>query len=244
METCRDVLERYAAQWPDFDLQDHIDRIQVNRCASQPLRTLDGDNFGARMNQGARDAEFALEDYNRMGLRGTRINYHHFKEANMVRDGHTQNLITCFSLACDLARQIRTTLNFLRNDILARHKEKLTKMTGRFNDTFVSHICHTLHNAVRQGKDRLEAFNRKLRNHFFGEEYYQFEYQWIPEFREYYNFFEEAALIQPETEHTLFGSAALSEESQKIFNEICAKLLDDDIDRSVKSFSRSIPAES
>jgi energy-coupling factor transporter ATP-binding protein EcfA2 len=238
METCRDVLERYAAQWPDFDLQDHIDRIQANRCASQPLRTLDGDNFGARMNQGARDAEFALEDYNRMGLRGTRLNYHHFKEANMVRDGHTQNLITCFSLACDLARQIRTTLNFLRNDILARHKEKLTKMTGRFNDTFVSHICHTLHNAVRQGKDRLEAFNRKLRNHFFGEEYYQFEYQWIPEFREYYNFFEEAALIQPETEHTLFGSAALSEESQKIFNEICAKLLDDDIDRSVKDLRR------
>jgi uncharacterized protein YPO0396 len=111
-------------------------------------------------------------------------------------------------------------------------------MTGRFNNTFVFHICHTLHNAVRQGKDRLETFNRKLRNHFFGEEYYQFEYQWIPEFRAYYKFFEEAALIKPEVENSLFGNADLSAESQKIFDEICAKLLDDDIERSVKDLRR------
>jgi hypothetical protein len=95
-----------------------------------------------------------------------------------------------------------------------------------------------LHNAVRQGKDRLEAFNRKLRNHFFGEEYYQFEYQWIAEFREYYKFFEEAALINPEAEHALFAGSTLSDESQRIFNEICAKLLDNDIDRSVKDLRR------
>jgi energy-coupling factor transporter ATP-binding protein EcfA2 len=238
MAACRDILERYAAQWPDFDLRDRIDCIQANRGAPQPLLTLDGDNFGARMNQGARDAEFALEDYNRMGLRGTTLNYHHFREANMVRDAQADNMTTCFSLACDLARQIRTALNFLRNDILARHKEKLTEMTGRFNNTFVSHICHTLHNAVRQGKDRLDAFNRKLRNHFFGEEYYQFEYQWIAEFREYYKFFEEAALINPEAEHALFAGSTLSDESQRIFNEICAKLLDNDIDRSVKDLRR------
>lgn len=238
MATSREVLERYAAQWPDFHLPERIERIHGNRLAAQPLIALDGDNFGARMNQGARDAEFALEDCQRMGLRGTSINYHHFKEANMVRDAQPENLITCFSLACDLARQIRGSLNFLRNDILAKHREKLTEMTGRFNNTFVFHICHTLHNAVRQGKERLETFNRKLRNHFFGEEYYQFEYQWIPEFREYYRFFEEAALIKPEAEYSLFGNAALSAESQKIFDEICAKLLDDDIDRSIKDLRR------
>jgi hypothetical protein len=238
MAVCRDVLERYAAQWPDFHLTECIDRIQANRSAAKALRTPEADNFGATMNKGAGDAEFALEEYNRMGLRGSSLNYHHFQEVNMVRDAQSENLITCFSLACDLARQIHGALNFLRNDILARHKEKLTEMTGRFNSTFVSHICHTLHNAVRQGKDRLETFNRKLRNHFFGEEYYQFEYQWIPEFREYYKFFEEAALINPETEHTLFGNTALSAESKKIFDDICAKLLDDDIDRSVKDLRR------
>ena len=238
MASCRGILERYAAQWPDFQLQERVDGIEANRLAPQALLTLDGDNFGARMNEGARDAEFALETYNRMGLRGNSLNYNHFKELNMVRNANTENLITCFSLACDLARQIHGALNFLRNDILAKHKEKLTEMTGRFNNTFVSHICHTLHNAVRQGKSRLESFNRKLRNHFFGEEYYQFEYKWIPEFREYYMFFEEAALVNPETDHSLFGNAALSEESKKIFDEICAKLLDDDIDRSVKDLRR------
>ena len=213
-------------------------REDVALLAPQPLHAAEGENFGARMNQGAREAEFALEEYNRMGLRGTSIDYHHFRELNMVRDAQPENLVTCFSLACDLARQIRGSLNFLRNDILARHKEKLSEMTGRFNSTFVAHICHTLHNAVRQGKDRLEAFNRKLRNHYFGEEYYQFEYQWIPEFREYYKFFEEAALINPETEQSLFGSTVLSPESQKIFDDICAKLLDDDIERSVKDLRR------
>jgi uncharacterized protein YPO0396 len=238
MANGRQILDQYAAQWPEFDLRARLDLVAANRLAAQPLLAADSDNFGARMNQGAREAEFALEAYNRMGLRGNSLKYHHFQQANMVRDGQMANLGTCFSLACDLARQIRGALNFLRNDILARHKEKLTEMTGRFNSTFVSHICHTLHNAVRQGKDRLESFNRKLRNHFFGEEYYQFEYQWIPEFREYYNFFKEAALINPETEHALFGNAALSAESQKIFDEICAKLLDDDIDRSVKDLRR------
>lgn len=237
-DACRDVLAGYAAQWPDFDLAQSIARIQANRSEAKALLTFEADNFGARMNQGAGDAQFALEAYNRMGLRGTSIDYHHFHESNMVRDAQAENMVTCFSLACDLARQIRGALNFLRNDILARHKEKLTEMTGRFNSTFVSHICHTLHNAVRQGKDRLDTFNRKLRNHFFGEEYYQFEYQWIPEFHEYYKFFEEAALINPEAEHALFGNTALSPESQKIFDDICAKLLDEDIERSVKDLRR------
>jgi energy-coupling factor transporter ATP-binding protein EcfA2 len=234
----RSILERYAAQWPDFQLQERIDRIEANRSAPRALLTLEGDNFGARMNDGAMDAELALETYNRTGLRGTSLNYTHFKELNLVRNANTENLVTCFSLACDLVRQIDGSLNFLRNDILAKHKEKLTEMTGRFNSTFVAHICHTLHNAVRQGKSRLDSFNRKLRDHFFGEEYYQFEYKWIPEFHEYYRFFEEAARLNPEAEHSLFGNADLSEESQKIFTEICTKLLDDDIERSVRDLRR------
>ena len=235
---CLEVLERYAAQWPDLDLQQRTAQIQANRPAAHALLALDGENFGARMNQGAREAEFALEEYNRMGLRGTSLSYQRFREANMVRDANPENSITCFTLACDLARQIRNALSFLRNDILARHKEKLTEMTGRFNDAFVSHICHTLHNAVRQGKDRLDFFNRKLRNHYFGEEYYQFEYEWLPEFHEYYKFFEEATLARQETSYSLFGNTFLSAESQRIFNEICAKLLDDDIQRSLKDLRR------
>jgi energy-coupling factor transporter ATP-binding protein EcfA2 len=238
LSACRAILERYAAQWPDFYLEQRIDLIHVNRNASQPLLSQDSDNYGARMNQGAIDAELALEAYNRMGLRGTNIDYQHFKELNLVRGAKTENPTICFSLACDLARQIEGALNFLYNDILAKHREKLTAMTGRFNNTFISHVCHTLHNAVRKGKSRLDTFNRKLRNHYFGEEYYRFEYKWIPEFYDYYKFFEEAALMNTDAEPTLFGATTLSKEGQKIFDEICEKLLDDDIDRSIRDLKR------
>ncbi|MGD9249199.1 MAG: SbcC/MukB-like Walker B domain-containing protein, partial [Desulfobacteraceae bacterium] len=238
LSSCRAILERYAAQWPDFHLEQRIDLIHANRDASQPLLPPDRDNYGAMMNQGAMDAELALEAYNRMGLRGTSVDYQHFKELNLVRGAKTENLTTCFSISCDLARQIEGALNFLCNDILAKHREKLTAMTGRFNNTFVSHVCHTLHNAVRKGKSRLDAFNRKLRNHYFGEEYYQFEYKWVPEFHDYYKFFEEAALMNTEAEHALFGATTLSKEGKKIFDEICEKLLDDDIDRSIKDLKR------
>lgn len=238
MAACEGVLAVYGAQWPDFDCGDRIARIQANRAAPHPLIVVDGENFGVRMNQGANAAELALEAYNRMGLRGSRIRYDHFRELNMVRDAGTVNLSTCFSMACDLARQIRIALNYLRNDILARHKETLGEMTGRFNSAFVSHICHTLHNAVRQGRASLDAFNRKLRNHYFGEEYYQFEYDWVPEFQAYYRFFEEAALMSPEGESTLFGDSGLSPQSRGIFDEICTRLLDEDIDRSLRDLQR------
>jgi hypothetical protein len=36
--------------------------------------------------------------YRRMGLRGTSIDYHHFRELNTVRDAQSENLVTCFSL--------------------------------------------------------------------------------------------------------------------------------------------------
>jgi len=160
----------------------------------------------------------------------------------MVPRGLKQNGLTCLHYRVFMAAVTEGDLVFgaqaRRRALTAKQREMRELEAQGESERTQLHIHGTLHNAVRQGKDRLEAFNRKLRNHYFGEEYYQFEYQWIPEFREYYKFFEEAALINPETEQSLFGSTVLSPESQKIFDAICAKLLDDDIERSVKDLRR------
>lgn len=44
--------------------------------------------------------------------------------------------------------------------------------------------------------------------------------------------------MNTEAEHTFFGATPLSKEGKKVFDEICEKLLDDDIDRSIKDLKR------
>ena len=233
-----DILHQYTNQWPDLAITEKIAAIPQFDGVTEPLYKSAGENVGARLNHQVSIAERNLERFNEMRLRGTTINYSHFLEQRFLQHHHSEQLVTSFGLACDLARQIHSALNFLRNDILAKHKEKLTDMTQRFNTTFVSHLCHGLSNAVRNGKAKLDALNRKLRDHYFGEEYYRFEYRWIPEFYEYNKFFQEAVLLNSSTGISLFGQNELSTESQRIFTEICNKLLDPDVERSIEDLKR------
>ncbi len=232
------ILSRYTKQWPDFEMEDALAAIRQRDLTQAAVNKIEGENFGAKLNQHSAAAERSLERFNEMRLRGTTIDYSRFLEQNLLRGQSRENLTTCFTIACDLARQIRASLNFLRNDILAKHKAKLTDMTQRFNTTFISHLCHSLHNAVRDGKAKLDGLNRKLRDHYFGEEYYRFEYKWIPEFREYDKFFQEAVMLDTGSGVSLFNQDVLSKESRRIFTEICNKLLDPDVERSIEDLRR------
>ncbi len=233
-----DILSRYAKQWHDFAMEDALAAIRQRDLTMEAATKIEGENFGARLNQHTAAVERGLEKFNEMRLRGTTIDYSRFLEQNLLRGQNRENLTTCFSFACDLTRQARAALNFLRNDILAKHKAKLTDMTQQFNTTFISHLCHSLHNAVRDGKAKLDALNRKLRDHYFGEEYYRFEYKWIPEFREYDKFFREAVMLDSGSGVSLFSRDVLSKESRRIFTEICNKLLDPDVERSIEDLRR------
>ncbi|MBU0992121.1 MAG: AAA family ATPase [Proteobacteria bacterium] len=238
IEKKQDILNTFERNWPKLDLDKALESIHGNKGFVEPLRKWEGVNFGGQLNMHEKTVQNALETFNQIKIRGRSIDYSLFSQFNLSREQSPEDNIRCFNFSCDLFRQIDQALNFLTNDILSSHKEKLQDMTRRFNTTFVSHICHTMHNAIREGKTRLEALNRKLRNHVFGEEYYRFEYEWIPEYREYVRFFKASMLINPDADVSLFGEGHLSEEHKRIFNIIISKLLDDDIERSLRDLKR------
>ncbi|MCP4746821.1 MAG: AAA family ATPase [Desulfobacteraceae bacterium] len=232
------LLKQFAAKWPELNIASAFKKIEENRSEAEPVHHYEGVNFGAGLNDHASAMESAMKEFNLMNIRGRAINYAGFVEQNLIREQDPANRLACFDAACDMAQEIDLVLNFLNNDILASHKEKLSDITRQFNTTFVSHICHSLYNAIRDGKTKLETFNRKLRNHVFGEEHYRFEYSWIPEYLEYANFFKEANLLNTDEELNIFGRTTLSKKSRRIFEQIRAKLLDDDIERSVQDLKR------
>ena len=237
-EKINEVLKLFSGNWPRFDLDQALSHIHDHQENELPLRKWENMNYGGRLNLHEKAVQNSLETFNQIKIRGRSVDYSLFSQLNLNREQSPEDNIRCFAFSCDLFRLTDQTLNFLTNDILAGHTEKLQEMTRRFNTTFVSHICHTMHNAIRDGKTRLDALNRKLKNHVFGEEYYRFEYEWIPEYREYVRFFKASMLINPETEDSLFGEGRLSEAHKRIFDTIIAKLLDEDIDRSLKDLKR------
>lgn len=233
-----EILARYSENWPALAVSLELERIVQNRGSITPRHAFDGVNFGGQLNHDVKTAETALDEFNRIRIRGRNIDTGFFSELNITREHSAENRIRCFAFACDVCRQVDMSLNFLRNDILAKHQEKLTEMTQQFNAVFVTHICHTLYNAIHDGQARLDSLNRKLRNHMFGEEYYQFEYEWIPEYRDYIRFFKEATAVSLEDDSPLFGASTLTDDSNRIYNEIRARLLDDDIERSLRDLKR------
>lgn len=232
------ILVAFASNWTALDVDVELEKIRQHRKSVTPMRKGENTNFGGHLNNHVKAVELSLEEFNRIKIRGRTIDYSQFSRQNLSREESPDDRISCFAFACDLYRKIDTAHNFLRNDILASHKDKLREMTKRFNTTFVSHICHTLHNAIREGKTKLDYLNRKLRNHVFGEEYYRFEYEWIPEYRDYVRFFKESMLINTDTDSSLFSGGHFSEENQRIFDDIIEKLLDENIDRSLRDLKR------
>jgi energy-coupling factor transporter ATP-binding protein EcfA2 len=81
--------------------------------------------------------------------------------------------------------------NRLKNNILVERHRQLRQLKDSFNTAFVTNLCHSIYQAINEGKNILEDLNRELSHHCFGSdrERFYFAMEWVPEYQEYWQFF-------------------------------------------------------
>ncbi|MFO7549955.1 MAG: SbcC/MukB-like Walker B domain-containing protein [Haliea sp.] len=139
-----------------------------------------------------------------------------------------------------LRQQLDNLHNRLRNNVLLGKQEELGRLRDTFNTTFVSDLCHEIHQSVREGERTLKNLNRELEHHCFGadRERFAFDWNWLPEFKEYWDFFREIIDIPNLGDGSSLFDASLSDKAGAVRDRLLALLLDGDEQQALRELER------
>jgi len=121
-----------------------------------------------------------------------------------------------------------------------KNLDKLRTAESSFKDVFTKQFCYEIRNAVDQGVKTLKILNTELKRLKFGTDRFQLDWSvWVPEFKEYYDFFC-AAYDMSESQESgdLFDTNDLSPEQCKIRDRLVGFLLSEDQERALKELQR------
>ncbi len=224
-----------ASEWPAFDADTRL------TCAEKEAGELNENTAGIAINhrrgiqsdlhKSERKMDEEIQKHNQHCLPGDAIIYHHF---NGDYDA------ALFRAICGLQRDLDRVFNRLKNNILVEKYDNLRQLKESFNNAFVTHFCHTIHQAINDGKRQIERLNKELQHHRFGDdrERFRFDSDWIPEFRDYARFFEEI-IKQPGVGDDIdLFQMELSVKSQKVREELMRMLLDEDANKALRELDR------
>lgn len=154
-----------------------------------------------------------------------------------VGDRHGE---TFFKAVLGLNEQIELIHNRLKNNVLVDKFGKLSALKDSFNTAFVTNLCHSIYQAICDGKKILDDLNRELEHHRFGadRERFYFGYEWVPEFRDYWRFFKEVIDVPNLGDGTSLFEAELSDKACSIRDQMLAMLLDKDETVAMRELGR------
>lgn len=137
-------------------------------------------------------------------------------------------------------KEARSAINRLKNNVLVGKHEKLVSLRDSFNTAFVTNLCHSIYQAINDGKRVLDALNRELESHRFGtdQERYHFGYEWVPEFQEYQRFFKDVIDLPSLGDGSTLFEANLSEKSAAVRDKMLSMLLDNDEQTAMRELKR------
>ncbi|WP_321527718.1 SbcC/MukB-like Walker B domain-containing protein [Sedimenticola selenatireducens] len=232
LDKCEAALQELAATWPDFDVEA---RLQVADGEARDLDITIARNYRHELEKELQLAQRRAEDE-------VKAHNQHCRPVDTIiyPDFTGEYDAALFRAICQLQRELDRVYNILKNNILVEKHQQLNELKGAFNNAFVTHLCHTIHQALNDGKRQIEQLNRELQHHRFGadRETFRFDSDWIPEYRDYARFFQEVVknpLLGDEA--TLF-EVELSEKSRKVLNDLMAMLLDEDEQRAMRDLER------
>jgi energy-coupling factor transporter ATP-binding protein EcfA2 len=139
-----------------------------------------------------------------------------------------------------LQRDADLVHNRVKNNVLVEKVDQLALLRESFNSAFVTNLCHSIYQAINEGKKVLTDLNKELEHHRFGadREKYWFGYEWVAEFREYWHFFDEVYKSPSLGEGKTLFDTQLSERSLKIRDQLMSMLLDNDEHRALRELER------
>ncbi len=226
-------IRSIVSVWPDFDpsarLADADERANDIRAEQLSLAMQE---VSADIDSLAHQFESALLEHNQHSPTADQIAY--------LPDYTEKHKPVFFSRICAVCRDIDLVHNRLKNNILVEKKEKLNQLKDTFNNTFVTHLCHSIYQSINDGKRILDELNAELQHHRFGadRESFRFAYTWVPEFKEYWSFFKEVIALPNLGDGATLFDAELSAKGQKVRDRLIAMLLSDDEVKSVRELDR------
>ncbi|WP_144392649.1 ATP-binding protein [Pleionea sediminis] len=232
VENCEQALKAISEDWPNVDYESKLmDAEEKAPSLDRELALQHKDSLESQLHTTERKFDDSIKSHNQNSLPGDAVAY------DVFSGDYNQAL---FRTICQLQRQIDTIYNRLKNNILVEKHGQLQKLKESFNNAFVSNLCHSIHQAINDGKRQIEMLNHELQYHKFGDdrETFRFDFEWLPEYKEYSKFFEEI-IRNPDLGdgQTLFD-AKLTKASQKVRDRLMTMLLDDDEDKALRELDR------
>jgi uncharacterized protein YPO0396 len=170
VESLREQAERYT-QEVEADLQ------KISGTEGQ-LRQAIGDEWPSIGRQ--------IAEYNLQSL-GT----HRIQAELRVNSHSVDELMRLSEQVQGAVAQVRELLRDLEDNAMARMNDSLDQNLASFNSTFTTNFAMSLHNAIDDGVRPLRELNASLRTRVFGHDTYRVSYEWVPEFKDYADFFQE-----------------------------------------------------
>ncbi|GAA6133975.1 SbcC/MukB-like Walker B domain-containing protein [Oceaniserpentilla sp. 4NH20-0058] len=228
-----DNLRSISKVWPDFDVEKCL--IEADEEAARTTAEIAQNQQQAilsELNSRAQSVDRAIAEHNQRCQTLDAIVY-----APDYTDEHSARF---FQDICDVQREVDRIHNRLKNNILVEKQDKLSSLKDSFDNAFVTNLCHAIYQAISEGKRTLEDMNSELRHHRFGtdKECYWFDWEWVPEFKDYWNFFEEVIKNPSIGEGQTLFEVELSQKSAKVRSQLMEMLLSDDEQKAMRELER------
>lgn len=231
-EHCEQALRALHPLWPEFNLTAHLDQADADARQLDPaLAATQHRTLNQQLLIEERHLDAAIQNHNRQCRPADALIYMGF-------DGNYDHAL--FKTVCGLRQDIDRVYNLLKNNILVDKHQALHQLRESFNSTFVTHLCHQIHQAIKDGERQIDLLNRELQHHRFGadRETFRFASVWIPEYRDYARFFEEVMKIPSLGEETMLFDAQLTPRSAAVRDELMRLLLDEDEHKALRELER------
>ncbi|MDH5425798.1 MAG: hypothetical protein OEY29_12460 [Gammaproteobacteria bacterium] len=232
VEQCEKNLRAIVTQWSDFDVEKQLDAAELE---SRQLNENTCRNFREQteiqLHEQERKIAKAIQQHNEHCMPADTLIYENYS-------GRYDHQL--FSQICNMQKQLDSIFNRLKNNILVEKYENLRQLKESFNNAFVTHLCHTIHQAVNSGKRQIELLNKELAHHKFGadQESFRFDSEWMPEYREYARFFDEVIKQPTLGDDINLFDMPLSDKSKKVRDQLMKMLLDEDEHKALKELER------
>jgi len=231
-EQCEQALRDLQPLWPAFDPEVRLVQADAEVLELEPKQAREQRAALERqLHKSERDLDEAIQAHNRQCRPGDAVYY-------VGLESDYDNAL--FKTVCGVRRDLDRVYNLLKNNILVDKHNELHRLKESFNSTFVTHLCHQIHQAIKDGERQIELLNRELQHHRFGadRETFRFASEWVPEYRDYARFFEEVMKIPALGEETTLFNTELSARSTRVRDELMKLLLEEDEHRALRDLER------
>ncbi|MAT49617.1 MAG: hypothetical protein CMK32_00315 [Porticoccaceae bacterium] len=219
--------------WPGLDVQSRIDGMEQRLGAAHDAIDFADEQklLDEHLMKQAVALQQSINQYNQQAQPADQV------LADSAEELHSASF---FGHVRALQQQLDNLHNRLRNNVLLAKQTELGKLRDTFNDTFITDLCHEIHQAVRDGERTLKSLNNELEHHQFGadRERFAFEWSWVPEYKEYWDFFREIIQIPNLGDGSSLFDSTLPEKAAGVRDRLLNLLLDGDEQQALRELER------